>query len=277
MADAGVVRFRDSIAKLVPWWLSDRRLQSGKWTGYRFLWSIAAYLDSLVEATLQALRAPWPDQGTPTALPMIARSRGILRGQADTDATFAAKLIKWLDKWAYAGSARQLAIEIHEYLGNAPMIRIIQRPKIGAGGISRWETCSSTGVITVTNAAWDWDSISNPERAGNWSELFIVIYPTQWAFSGNWGDGRLWGARNSGIGHRATRQERDAVHALISQWKSAHTLIRSVIWTSDPTLFDPTAPLTCPDGTWGQWGGQGNGSRTASGRNTTSCRYWELP
>ena len=94
--DAGVVRFRDWVAKLVPWWLSDRRLTSGKWTGYRLLWSIAAYLDAMVETALQALRAPWPGIGTPTALPLIAASRGILRGQADTDATFSVKLVKWL-------------------------------------------------------------------------------------------------------------------------------------------------------------------------------------
>jgi hypothetical protein len=270
VADAGVKRYRDWLATLLPWWLSDRRLSSGKWTGYRFLWSIVAYLDALIEAGLQALKAPWPGVGTPTALPFIARSRGILRGQADTDASFASKLTRWLDKWRRAGSQYQLAVELHEYLGNAPVVRVINR----AG---HWVTINADGSSTVSDATWNWDSLSNPERAGFWSELFIVIYPTQWALQGNYGAVTAWGSTSFGLGHLVSRQEWDAVHAIVAQWKGAHSKVRAIIWTSDATLFDPAVPASCPDGTWGEYGGFNlTGSRVASGRNTTTCRYWEL-
>lgn len=262
------LRIRDQLRGWVPWWLSDRHYSSGKSVGFRFLWAMISLLDVFAEWIVQSLQAPWPGKGTPTALPYIGRSRGILRGQVDTDDEYASKLRQWLDKWAAAGSARQLAIELHEYLGNHPMVRVITRSGI-------WVTVAADGSVTTTTATWNWDGTSHPDRAGYWSEMWIVVYPTQWAASGTWGDGRVWGGRDGGLGHIVTRVEYDAVKSLIAQWKSAHSKVRAVIWTSDATLFDPTNPATCPNGTWGAWGTAGDGSRVASGRNTTTCRYWE--
>ena len=138
-----------------------------------------------------------------------------------------------------------------------------------------WVTLNADGTVETSDATWDWDSVSNPERAGFWSELWIIVYTTQFAPSGTWGDGRTWGGRDSGLGHVVKRVDRDAVRNLISTWKSAHSLVRAVIWTTDDALFDPADGGTCPDGTWGQWSFDSGGSRIASNRNTTTCRYWE--
>lgn len=261
-------RIRDQLRGWVPWFFADRKYSSGKTVGFRFIWAMVAALDAYVEWILQGLLAAWPGKGTPTALPLIGRSRGITRGQADTDANYALKLVRWLDKWLNAGTQRQLAIELHEYLGNSPRVRIVNR----AG---HWVSVAADGTVTTADVAWDWDSVSNPERAGYWSELWVIVYPTQWAVQGNYGDGRLWGARDSGLGHQTTRREVDAVKGILAQWKAAHTRIRTVIWTSDATLFDPASPGTLPNGQWGEWGTQGSGARIASSRNLTTCRYWE--
>jgi hypothetical protein len=261
------VRFRDVFKLITPWWLSDRPEQ-GKTVGYRYLWSMIAPLDALMEGLLQGIQAAYPGLGTPTALPFIGRARGILRGQADTDDDYAAKLRAWLDRWESAGSARGLAREIHEYLANHPRIRIVNR----AG---HWLTLEQDGTITETDAAWNWDGTSNPERAGYWSELWVIVYPTQWAKAAKWGTGEKWGG-GLGFGHDVTRKGVDALTGLFAEWKSAHSKIRAVIWTSDATLFDPSNPTSLPNGTWGQWGGKGNGPRTGSGRNISTCRYWEL-
>lgn len=266
-----VARFRDLFRLATPWWLSDRLTQK-KTVGYRYLWSLIAPLDATMDVLLQGIQAAWPGVGTPTALPYIGRSRGVVRGQADTDDEYATKLIGWLERAEQLGSMEALAREIHEYLGNHPRVRVVNR----AG---RWVTMNADGSFSFAQAAWDWDSVSNPERndpdAPWWSEMWVIIYPTQWALSGAWGDGRHWGARDSGIGHIVSREEVDAVKGLISLAKSAHSLVRAVIWTSDGTLFDPAMPGSLPDGTWGMWGSGGSGSRVASGRNTTTCRYWE--
>lgn len=268
---ASVNRMRDQLRGWVPWFLSDRHFSSGKTVGFRFLWTLIATLDKYFEYAMQALQAPWPGQGTPSALPYIGRSRGILRGQSDTDATFAARLRDWLLKWASAGTQRQLAIELHEYLGNSPKVSVVNR----AG---HWVTVAVNGTVTTAQASLNWDSVSNPERVNYWSELFIVIYPTQWAHRATLlgAVGATVGGDALGIGHAVSRTEYDAVRAIVSQWKAAHSMVRAVVWTSDAALFDPAVPASLPNGQWGMWGTTGSAARVASSRNITTCRYWEL-
>jgi hypothetical protein len=261
-------RFRDTLKKDLPWWLSDRHLSSGKSAGYRFLYILVAMLDIIAEWIVQGLQAPWPGIGTPSALPYIGRSRGFVRGVSDTDASFSARLLAWLDKWSNAGTQRQLAIELHEYLGGNPRVRIVNR----AGS---WVTVAADGTIaTNTGVSLNWDSISNPERSGYWSDMWIIVYPTPWVVR-PLTIGDLTGDDGYGLGHMAPRSQIDATKGLLAQWKSAHTRIRAVIWTSDSTLFDPATPASLPDGTWGQWSQIIGGVSQPSNRNTTTCRYWE--
>jgi hypothetical protein len=267
------VRFRDVLRTQVPWWLSDRHFASGATVGFRFLWSMIAPLDAFMEFLYEGLQASWPGVGTSTALPQIGRSRGLLRSPSDTDQSFVDRLLIWLDKWAHAGSQKQLAIELHEYIRGNPRIRIVNRAQ-------HWITVDTNGAITTHDGDWDWDSVSHPERAGFWSEMWIIVYPapTAWGTTGPFLDtagAPVWGDDGFGIGHDVPRDEFDAVRSVLANWKSAHTKIRAVIWTSDGTLFDPVTPFGLPDGQWGGWGGVGNGTRVASNRNYTTCKYWE--
>lgn len=138
-----------------------------------------------------------------------------------------------------------------------------------------WVTLEEDGTITTQQGTWDWDSVSHPERAGNWSELWIIVYPSTFGDQPVWGDPYDAWEGTTGFGHQVERTTRDAVTGQIAQWKAAHTLVRTVIWTTDGTLFDPNNPASLPDGTWGAWSSGGSGTRVASGRNRTSCRYWE--
>lgn len=267
------VRFRDIFAKFTPPWLADRGKDVTQQTvGYRYLWSMIAPLDAAMDVLVQGLQAAWPGKGTSTALPYIGRSRGIVRGPTETDASFAFRLIQWLDTWRGAGSALTIARTLHDYLTGNPKVRVITRSGV-------WVTVNADGSVTYNNAAWNWDGTSHPTRSGYWSEIWIVIYPSPYATAGQFLDvagtpAPLWGDQ-LGIGHDVPRSDYDAVKGLIAQWKAAHTKVRAVIWTSDATLFDPTNPATCPNGNWGAWGNTGAGSRVASSRNTTTCRYWE--
>ena len=263
---AAPVLVRDSIQAVLTWWLSNRPT-SGKTVGYRFLSTLASPLDNLLEQLLQGLYAAWPGAGTPTALGYIGRSRGIERGNGDTNEQYAEKLRGWLDRWETAGTELALAREVHEYLSSRPRVRVINRH-------GHWLTMNHDGTVEEHDAAWDWDSVSHPERANFWSELWIVIYTSEFPHAGQWGDGRRWGARDGALGHVVPREQRAAIKNLLATWKSAHSKIRCVIWTTDDALFDPENPASCPDGTWGCWGVRRASSRTAS-RITTTCRYWE--
>ncbi len=131
-------------------------------------------------------------------------------------------------------------------------------------------------ALRAGTTAWDWDSVSHPQRADHWWDLWVCVYPLQWSFSPVLGSGRKLGAvPNLGVGCTATREEHDALVGLLRQHKSAHSHVRAAIFTTDETLFDPTNPASQPDGEWGSWGTVGGGSRIASHRNTSTCRYLE--
>ena len=258
--------FRNELRKFVPWWLADRRLSSGKSVGFRYLWAIVATLDVFVQFMLEALRAPWPGLGPTAALPYIGRTRGILRGPAATTVEYVSRLSRWLAKWARAGSAEQLLEELHEYLPTNPKVRLFTRSGICITRNTDGTTVRQTGV------AWDWDSVSDPQRAGNWWDVWIVVYSPYAKRAGT-----LGGITDDGnvLGQAMPSSVADEVKQLLSTWKSAHTYVRAVIWSTDATKFDPATPASMPDGTWGRWGTTGNGSRFKGARCQSSLRFWE--
>lgn len=259
------LRFRDVFRKYVPAWLSDRP-SSGRTVGNRVLWSMIAPLDAALDQMVQGLAARMPGLGTPTALGLLGRSRMIFRGRDESDESYALRLLSWLDRWRIAGTAEAVARVIHEYLPSHPRVRVVSRS-------GKWVTIED-GEISRTDAPWDWDSASHPENAGHWSEIWVIVYPDEWAHSGELGDpGEVFG-RPGGLGHAVPRSDYDAIRGLLATWKSAHTRIVAVIWSDDGAKFDPEDEDTLPEGTWGAWSTRGNGHRVASGRDP-DCRYWE--
>ncbi len=270
MADTDL-RLRDLIDKLVPPWLAAR-IKAKKTAGYRVLWSMIAPLDAMLDTFNQGIAAWFPGVGTTTAIGHIGRSRGIIRNQGETLEEYAARLTRWLDIWPEAGSQELIAVAIHQFLSSHPRVRVITRNGL-------WLTVEPDGeIVRLDSDAWDWDSVSHPERNDPdepwWSDMWIVVQVSQWdERPGELGD--LTGDDGFALGHLATHQEVDAIKGLINQWKGAHSCVRAVIWTTDPDLFDPEVPASLPDGTWGAWGMYDGGSYVPSGRNITSCRYWE--
>lgn len=256
--------FRDSIRSFTPKWLQNR---PGLNVGYKVLYALCAILDIMVEVTLQGLQSWLPGVGTPTALPLIGQSRGIIRGEAEADAQYSARLHAWLDTWANAGSSETMAQQIQAFLGNTPMVRIVTRSGF-------WVTLASNGTFSTTTAPWNWDGVSNPERAGWWSDLWIIIYPTEWAVAGTIGATADPIHDVEGVGHLVPRAAVDGILAIADQWKAAHTWIEAIVWSYDATLFDPASPVFGdPDGTWGNWA-LTDGSGAMNPARNASARYW---
>jgi hypothetical protein len=257
---------RDSLRRYVPVWLSDRYSDKVA-VGFGILWTFARVVDVTV---VQVLEGAYAAAGKNlTALKYVGEARGIVRGRLDTDETYQAKLATWIDRWKTAGSQLRLATELAEYIGDA-RVRIVNRH-------GHWVTVDPDGTVTEHDAPFDWDSVSHPERASFWSEMFVIVYSPWAERPGDLGD--LAGEDGFALGHMVPRESVDVVKQLVQRWKSAHTLVRAVIWTTDPTAFDPTdIESMMPDGRWGAWSmpdGDGGTSRVPSGRDLTSCRYWE--
>ena len=176
-----------------------------------------------------------------------------------------------------------LAQQIQSYLGNNPIVRIVDR----AGN---WVTANQDGTTTFqTDPAWDWDSVSNPERAGWWGDLWIIVTPAEWGvYTGGLADPAFqatWGTTTGfGLGHKVSRGAVSTILSLVSVWKGAHTWVEAIIFSSNTGMFQPgnLGLNGNPDGTWGHW------SKTVAGvqiqaRTTAipamsgggTVRYWE--
>lgn len=264
------LNLRDSVNRFVPSWLSDHHPIGPSW-GYRLLWGVVLLIDAAIEVAAQGSLAA-VGKATPTALDYIGDARGLIRNQDESDEDYARRLATWVDRARENGSAYRLPLAIHDYLRSHPRIRVFRR---------NGECLTVDTDRTITrheSTAWDWDSVSHPERAGWWSDIWIVVYTTsgtstQWEHRPG-GLGDLTGDRTYALGHLAKMAEVDAIKGLVQLCKAAHTCVRAIIWTSDESLFDPEEPTSMPDGTWGAWSINVGGSQVVA-RNTTTCRYWE--
>lgn len=274
---------RDGLRTFIPIWLQDR---PGFRNGYKFLYVVALVCDIFVTWLVQAVYSWFPGYslGIPpgsgldasTALPLLATSRGILQGPTEPNATFAQRLVGWIDDWEASGSSEILVEMIQSFIGGVPMVRIVDR----AGN---WVTIDSSGNITKTSGAWNWDEVDDWERDSWWSDLWIIVYPTPWAITGTtlaslvpvWGDYNA--ATQVGTGHAVPPLYVDGILSILSTWKGAHTFCAAILWSYDDTLFVPGSPVSGdPDGTWGRWaklvGGVLVPART--GASDGRVRYW---
>lgn len=270
---------RNSLNSIVPNWLSNRR---GLNVGFKVLYTFALMGDVLLEQGLEGLRAPWPGKGTPSALPLIGQSRGLVQGETETEVSFATRLRAWLTTWMNAGSTEILAQTIQSYLGNTPTVRIVDR----AG---QWVIVDPSGNITLTSSNWNWDGVNGHDdqpasvTAGWWSDIWIVVYPAEWAVQPIQVDGSHTPDPNAvldpahGIGQAVTPSTASAILSLVSTWKGAHVWVEAIIYTYVSSTFNPLVAGIMPDGTYGNWyklTTSGVDSVSVQSRDTAS-RYWE--
>lgn len=263
---------RNALNSIVPNWLSNR---PGLNTGFKVLYTFALMADVLLEQGLEGLRAPWPGKGTFSALPLIGQSRGLVQGENELESHFAARLVAWLTTWQNAGSSEVLAQQIQAYLQNNPTVRIVDR----AGN---WVIVNPDGTVTFTTAAWNWDNVNGTDdsppaiTANWWSDLWIIVYPSEWAIQPILAGGGTELDQANGIGQVVAPTSVSAILNLVSTWKGAHTWVRAIIYTYVATTFTPGGVIM-PDGTYGNWYKivqSGLDSLAVQSRDTAS-RYWE--
>ena len=253
------VSFRESLRALVPPWLSDRNPAAPS-RGFRYLYSMAAVLDSMMEIAVEGMRAKYPSQGTVTALPYIGRDRRIIRGLGESNDAYAQRLIRWLDSWRIAGSARSVLEQLAPSFapGIAPTMRIVNNWGV-------WYTLSG-GALTIEHRGnWNWDN-----RPDLWGRCWVIFYSGfgyPWSPDGHYGDGKKWGDGRT-WGTTMTRAELATLQAIVYQWRAAQTRYVNLIVAFDLASFNPASPE--PDGTWGKFyklvGGRAVPSRLQTAR-----------
>lgn len=250
--------FRTLWAKMGPKWLVDDGAD-GELIGY----SLGVMKDAFADRIRQGLIARLPERAPSDALPLMGRDRRVVRGRNESTASYAQRLLRWLDDRKTQGNAFAMMDRLAEYLGPLPRIRIVD-----ARG--NWYTRDTDGTraYLLDQANWNWDGI-DPDR---WARFWVIIYPNGlWTSTEAWGDaGTEWGASPS-WGSTATIDDVASVRRIVKDWKRSGSRCVNIIIAFDANSFDPTAPE--PDGTWGTWGTIDAGVMVPSRLSTAI--YWD--
>lgn len=255
--------FRSLRQFLAPRWLTEGE---GGLVGY----ALDLMKDAFAERLRLGLMARLPQNdptGTttapPDALAAMGRDRRVVRARSETDAQYAARLLRWIDDRKQAGSAFTLMQKLSEYLGPLPSYRTVDHR-------GNWYSRAANGTESylLDQGNWNWDGAAATE----WSRFWVIIYPNGlWTQPDAWGDvGTEWG-ETVGWGSNASSEDVQMVRAIVADWKPANAVCVNIIVAFDPASFNPTAPE--PDGTWGNWSKVSGGVRVPSRLSTAI--YWD--
>lgn len=257
--------FRSIRQFLSPRWLTEG---FGGAVGF----SLDVVKDSYLRRVLLGLLARFPQNGPagetapPDALAAIGRDRRVVRGLGESDASYARRLIAWLDDRQTAGNAFALMQKLAEYLGvdSGCVFKAVDNQ-------GNWYVRAAGGTrsLFLRRGNWDWDGY-----AEKWSRFWVIVHPPvslwveedTWG-SGTWGDGGTWGSTE-------TYDEVQTIRGLVADWKPAGTRCVNIIVAFDDASFDPeAAPLSpgLPDGTWGNWSIDDAGTQVES--RLATARY----
>jgi hypothetical protein len=245
-------RFRDMSDAISPTWLNGP-------VGQRFRYSQAVLYDALADAAGYAVRARFPLLTSSDALAPLDADRQIDRGFSESDASFANRLVQWLDLWRIAGSAGGVMLAtLGLFLPTSVKIRTVDNNSnwntynLGATPFPFGADAPTPPTYVKGAGNWNWDG-----DATKWWRAWVIIYVTplgwtagpNWADGGHWADpGRLWGITGPTVSQIQT------IRQVVAKWKPAHTEVTNIILTFNNSLFDPAQPAgggINPDGTWG--------------------------
>jgi hypothetical protein len=295
---------RHILKELCPPWLRGTQAHSFLNEGIFTLYDIDA------ELMWQALMARFPSYCPADALPYLAADRRTFVSPSESEEALRVRLLAWMIEATLAGLPIGLLLAMQAFCAeNYPKVRVVTKKSIwytleegavprmlGLSGYERLPPCpyesganwpigtiaSATerlrfsGLYTrekVSPANFDWDSLSNPERAACWWDSVGVIYgryDKQKAWdSGLW----VWDDPSQSLGIDHPYGNLITLRYVANQRKSCKSVLRAVVWTDNTTLFDPSKSLgdpELPDGYWGRPGRVVAGHLTPTRRN--DCR-----
>lgn len=272
--------FRERLKDLGPNWLVRDRVTTPDGTttevDSRTLWPIMFYFDATYERIARGIRARFPGGGAPAdALGYIGRDRMVVRGPAETRASYELRLQRYLDDLRLAGGAWAVLEQLRAYCTpHAVKVSLVNNH-------GRWRTIERDGTRSRENVSeWDWDGLGSAA----WSRYWILIYMTlgtpqqPWARLPGWGDPDLWGGAwgdpTASFGSTATQNDIQAIRRICSApWKHGGSRLVNICVCFDETLAPDEAAPPLPDGTWGNWSKNVGGVQVPA--RDPSAIYWK--
>lgn len=230
-------RFRDLVRWLVPAWFNRDDQEKVNYVQ-------ALLCDAHTQRLRDGVTARFPSYAGASALALLGRDRGIMRGRSETDAHYAERLKAWRFPRGHKvrGSAFALLRQVSEYWGGLPCWAI------DASGNRHDLAADGTETYSYGNS-WTWDGVSGWARF--WIGLDVTGQPSQFS----------WDVSDYG--------DSAAMRRLLTgrAWRPAGTQPEWLVVT-----FDGTTPT--PDATWAHWSQNVAGTQTAT--RDADYRYWSL-
>lgn len=236
------VSFRDTLLQILPWWL-----RAG--LGGKIANAIGIQLDGIADATVEAVKARFPNEARPDALALLGSDRKIRRGSAEPDAVYAPRLRRWLDDHRTRGNPYALLAQLHAYYAQARFPIELIYPTSG-----RRYTLALDGTVTRDDINFgDFD-------VANWARWVLIYHwPVSISPLGLWGEsGAKWGGNQNlwGIapGSLSPAQVRDLV-LVPTEWNAAHCRGLIVLLSPGRRVWGyPPRKWNTGNGKWGAGG-----------------------
>ncbi len=220
-----VITFRDTVRSASPPWLKNGRAE-------KILYAVAIQLDALGEALVAGVKIRFPNLYSAESLPLIGRERRIRRGRLESDATYATRLLRWLDDHRHRGGPYALLAQLHAHYAPASFaITLIYYS-------GRRFTMAVDGSVVRDEVVWHPDG-----NAAKWARWWLfydwpdsITLDDDWG-SGTWGDGGVWGSS-------LTVDDVTDLRLVPREWNAAHPFGRIVLlnnaetWDFPPELWD---------------------------------------
>lgn len=249
------MRFRELFLGLVPSWLRDG-------DGARLLYSIGLLFDGFAERMRLSQEASDPSTAPSDALPYIGRDRRIVRGRNESNAAYAARLVRYLDDHRTQGNPYALMDQLYAYLQTECVtLRTVDRR-------GNWyeRALDGTRTCTITGTEWEWDDLD----LSHWARFWVIIFSDEGPWDIEWDPTGSGGA----VTTTASHEEVTTVREIIRAWKPAGTRCEWIIVCfASPELTLGPATGDHPAGDWGAWC---SGTPLRPVRESTA-RYWVGP
>jgi hypothetical protein len=283
---------RHILGAITPPWLRGELSKSFLHEGIYTLYDVDA------ELWWQSLISRWPTFAPADALPYLAADKQIISGPTESEEAKRARIRGWLNEAVLSGLPAGWLLALQAYCAPTyPRVRIVTKrstwytleanavprlleleghtplPRcpyelgsqwpIGAvaSPIERLRTSGLYSRYKAPVANFDWDSISNPERAACWWDCVGFIYGHYEAQGAYEDESFLFDDANESTGLDEPYGTFTAMWYLSEKRRSAKSVMRAIVWTPNESDFNPLASNPdpgLPDGRWG-WSGYDDG------------------